>query len=141
MEGHPPRRGVQTTKRSHGAQGIEDPVPPDFQCSQANELWVADRPCRPIPKGFADWARMLDACSRQIAGWSLGRKPDTAWMLRAWRNAAKRGPGGVIHHSDQGSQYPSKSDQRACTADGRVPSTISSGDGDDHALAESGLAT
>ena len=142
IEGHHARRQVQTTQRSHHAHGIEDHVQRDFQCSRANKLWVADSTYLPIAKGFAYLAMIMDAYSRQIVGWSFGLKHDAALMLRALRNAANRGPcGGVIHHSDQGSQYTSKSYQRACTAYGLVQSTGSVGDCYDNALAESWFAT
>ena len=54
---------------------------------------------------------------------------------------ARRNPSGVIHHSDQGSQYTSVSFGKRCDAAGIRPSTGSVGDCYDNALAESFFAT
>ena len=57
------------------------------------------------------------------------------------RALGHRRPRGVIHHSDQGSQYPSLAFGHRCAAMGVRPSRGSVGDACDNALAESCFAT
>jgi transposase InsO family protein len=51
---------------------------------------------------------VLDAFSRRIVGWSMATTLATRLVLDALNMALRtRRPRGVIHHSDQGSQYTS----------------------------------
>jgi len=60
-----------------------------------NQVWIADITYIRIKTGFVYLAAILDAYSRQVAGYAM-------LTLEALRVAiAKPGPG-VIHHSDQG---------------------------------------
>ena len=60
----------------------------------------------PTWAGFLYLAVVLDACSRRIVGWSMATTLATRLVLDALNMAlAMRRPKGVIHHSDQGSQY------------------------------------
>ena len=54
---------------------------------------------------------------------------------------AQRRPDGVVHHSDQGSQYTSYAFGTRCREMGVVPSMGSVGDAYDNAMAESFFAT
>jgi len=58
---------------------------------------------------FAYLAVMLDAYSRRVIGWSLGRAMDTGLVVGALKKALeRRSPSpGLVHHSDQGVQYAS----------------------------------
>ena len=66
------------------------------------------RPTHPyIPTwaGFLYLAVVLDVFSRRIVGWSMSTTLQAELVLAALDMAlAVRKPGGVIHHSDQGSQ-------------------------------------
>jgi putative transposase len=50
---------------------------------------------------------ILDSFSRRVVGWALGRDLQASLSLAALRKAfEERQPGpGLVHHSDQGSQY------------------------------------
>jgi len=76
---------------------------------QLNQVWLAYITCIRIRTGFVYLAAMLDACSRQVIGYAVSTRLDTALTLEALRMAmAVRKPGsGIIHHSDQGVQYAS----------------------------------
>ena len=112
LQGHHARQKVVTTQRSRRGHGIEDRVQRQFERSQPNELWVADTTYLPVRNGHAYLAVVMDACTRQVLGWALDVRQDTRLMLRALRMAASRGSvQGVVHHSDQGSQYASQSFQ------------------------------
>ena len=71
-------------------------------------LWVADITYIPTWAGFLYLAVVLDAFSRRIVGWSMATTLHTQVVLDALDMALwQRRPSGVIHHSDQGSQYTS----------------------------------
>jgi len=66
----------------------------------------------------------------------------TELLLAALNMAlATRKPEGVIHHSDQGSQYASLASGQRCQTMGVSPSMGSRGDADDNAMAESFFAS
>jgi putative transposase len=72
-----------------------------------NELWVADITYIAIATGFVYLAVILDAWSRRVVGYAIGRSIDVRLTLAALRAAieVRRPPPGCIHHSDRGSQY------------------------------------
>jgi len=135
------RRGIKTTRRS-AAQAAPDLVERDFSASRPDELWVADITFVPTLAGFFFLAVVLDVWSRRVVGWAMADHMRTELVLSALDMAiARRNPSGVVHHSDQGSQYTSVSFGNRCDAAGIRPSTGSVGDCYDNALAESFFAT
>ena len=103
------------------------------------------RPTHPyIPTwaGFLYLAVVLDAYSRRIVGWSMATTLAKQLVLDALNMAlATRRPTGVIHHSDQGSQYSSIEFGHRCRDAGVRPSMGSVGDAYDNAMCESFFAT
>jgi putative transposase len=92
--------------------------------------------------GFLYLAVVLDAYSRRIVGWSMATTLATQLVLDALNMALlTRRPTGVIHHSDQGSQYTSIEFGRRCRDAGVRPSMGSVGDAYDNAMCESFFAT
>ena len=88
----------------------------------------------PTWAGFLYLAVVLDACSRRIVGWSMATTLATRLVLDALNMAlAMRRPKGVIHHSDQGSQYASIEFGHRCREAGVRPSMGSVGDAYDNA--------
>ena len=90
--------------------------------------------------GFAALRVVIDAYARRIVGWRASRTAHASFVLDALEQALhERRPqhrGGLIHHSDRGSQYVSiKYTERLAEA-GVVPSVGSVGDSYDNALAE-----
>src|SRR5512147_379182 len=105
-------------------------------------LWVADITSIPTWAGFLYLAVVLDAFSRRIVGWSMATTLHTQVVLDALDMAlGQRRPNGVIHHSDQGSQYTSIAFGKRCREAGVRPSMGSVGDAYDNAMAESFFAT
>ena len=142
LQGHHVRRKVMTTKRGRDTHGILDKVQRSFERSQPNELWVADSTYLPVRGGHAYLAVVMDACTRQVLGWAIDVRHDARLMLRALRMAASSGSvKGVIHHSDQGSQYTSGVYQQACRDYGLASSMGSVGDCYDNAMVESWFAS
>jgi transposase InsO family protein len=90
--------------------------------------------------GFVYVAFIIDALSRRIVGSRVSRAAHTGFVLDALEQALHdRRPlhrGGLVHHSDRGSQYVSiKYTERLLDA-GIEPSVGSVGDRYDNALAE-----
>jgi putative transposase len=135
------RRFVRTTVRGSGRQA-PDLVDRKFTADHPDLLWVADITYIPTGAGFLYLAVVLDACSRRIVGWAMATKLVTQLVLDALEMAlATRRPSGVIHHSDQGSQYTSIEFGQRCRAAGVRPSMGSVGDAYDNAMCESFFAT
>jgi transposase InsO family protein len=85
-------------------------------------------------------AFVIDVYARYIVGWRVSRTAHASFVLDALEQALHdRRPvhrGGLIHHSDRGSQYVSiKYTERLAEA-GIEPSVGSAGDSYDNALAE-----
>jgi putative transposase len=135
------RRRTVTTVRDRARQA-PDLVNRDFTADKPNILWVADITYIPTWAGFLYLAVVLDAFSRRIVGWSMASTLHRQVVLDALDMALwQRQPSGVIHHSDQGSQYTSIEFGKRCREAGVRPSMGSVGDAYDNAMAESFFAT
>ena len=134
--------GPVTTRRDQEARPAPDLVDRKFSACGPNQLWVADITYVPTSSGFLYLAVVLDAWSRKIVGWSMANHLRTELVLDAMEAAVgQRRPKGVIHHSDQGSQYASVSFGKRCAEAGVRPSMGSVGDAYDNAMAESFFST
>ena len=109
----PRRRFVATTDSDHDGP-IFPNLAKDVVPTGPNELWVADITYIAIAAGFVYLAAILDAWSRRVVGYAIGRRVDARLALAALRAAVEsRKPAeGCIHHSDRGSQYAAE-DYRA----------------------------
>jgi putative transposase len=91
------------------------PVHPNLARSMTpravNQLWVADITYIRLRTEFIYLAVVLDAFSRRVVGWALGRTLEAELALAALRMAlTQRKPAaGLIHHSDRCVQYASRS--------------------------------
>jgi len=136
------RRKFATTTVRDGGRQAPDLVDRTFTADAPNGLWVADIAYIPTWAGFLYLAVVLDVFSRRIVGWSMSTTLHTTVVLDALSMAlAMRRPRGVIHHSDQGSQYTSIEFGNRCREAGVRPSMGSVGDAYDNAMAESFFAT
>jgi putative transposase len=75
-----------------------------------NQLWVADITYIRLRVEFVYLAVVLDAYSRRVIGWALGRTLEAKLAVAALQMAlAERRPeAGLVHHSDRGVQYASQ---------------------------------
>ena len=84
---------------------------------------------------------MIDVFARRIVGWRVSSSMRTDFVLDALEQAIQaRGGGravGLVHHSDQGTQYLSMRYTDRLADAGIAPSVGSRGDAYDNALAES----
>jgi putative transposase len=121
------------------------PCPPDqvnrqFHAQAPNRLWVSDFTYVPTWTGFVYVAFVIDAYARRIVGWRVSRSAHAGFVLDALEQAIhERCPihrGGLVHHSDRGSQYLSIKYTERLSEAGIEPSVGSVGDSYDNALAE-----
>lgn len=131
---------VRTTISDKAAPCPLDHVNRQFQAPRPNALWVADFTYVATWHGFVYVAFIIDAYARRIVGWRASRTAHAGFVLDALEQALHdRRPmhrGGLVHHSDRGSQYVSiKYTERLAEA-GVEPSVGSVGDSYDNALAE-----
>lgn len=136
------RRRPRTTIRDDDAQKVPDLVQRDFTAEAPDCLWVGDITYIPTAAGFLYLAVILDVFSRRIVGWAMTPHLRKSLVLQALNMALEqRGPYGVIHHSDQGSQYTSIAFGKRCRKASVRPSMGSVGDCYDNAMCESFFAT
>ncbi|MDB9846272.1 IS3 family transposase [Acidimicrobiales bacterium] len=137
------RKKVWTTKRDESAAPAPDLVKRDFSAKAPDQLWVADITYVPTLAGFGYLATVLDVFSRRIVGWSYANHMRTELIVDAIDMAVEqRKPGrGLIHHSDQGTQYTSLDFGRRCRQLGIDLSMGSVGDCYDNSMAESFFAS
>ncbi len=136
------KRG-RTTIRVPGVRVADDLVRRDFRPAAPNVLWVADLTYLRTWQGWLYLAAVQDAFSRAIVGWAMAEHMRSELVVEALQMglARRRPEAGLIHHSDQGSQYVSLAfGQRARDA-GIAVSMGSKGDCFDNAVAESFFAT
>ena len=109
LSGAVPRKRPRTTIRVPGVRPAVDLVGRDFVPSAPNELWVADIKYIPTAAGWLYLAAVVDCFSRRVVGWSMRDDLRAQLVVDALEMAvARRRPGpGLVHHSDQGSQYVS----------------------------------
>ena len=136
------RNWIVTTVRDRQARPAPDLVERNFTATAPNRLWVADITYIPTWAGFLYLAVVLDVFSRRIVGWAMETYLRTELVLKALDMAlGQRRAAGVIHHSDQGSQYTSFAFGKRCAQAGVKPSMGSVGDCFDNAMCESFFAT
>jgi putative transposase len=109
LSGTVPRKRAKTTIRVPGVRPAADLVGRDFAPSAPNQLWVADIKYIPTAGGWLYLAAVVDCFSRRVVGWSMRDDLRAELVVDALEMAvARRQPRpGLIHHSDQGSQYVS----------------------------------
>jgi putative transposase len=143
LQGCHRRKGPRITRRKPEAAPAPDLVRRDFTAIAPDQLWVADITYVSTWMGFLYLAVVLDAYSRRVVGWAMAEHLRTELVVEAvemalWR---RRPSAGVIHHSDQGSQYTSLAFGRRLREAGMMASMGSRGDCFDNAMAESFFAT
>ena len=142
LQGASRRRWALTTVRDKKARPAPDLVERNFTAEGRDRLWVADITYIPTWAGFLYLAVVLDVWSRRVVGWSMATHLRTELVLAALNMALQqRRPEGVIHHSDQGTQYTAIGFGLRCREAGVRPSMGSVGDCFDNALCESFFAT
>jgi putative transposase len=104
------RRFVVTTDSDHRFR-VHPNLAQYLELTDLDQLWVADITYLRLEQEFAYLAVVLDAYSRRVIGWALGRSLEVRLTLDALEQAivARQPKPGLVHHSDQGVQYASQS--------------------------------
>ena len=135
------RAWVTTTQSEPALDRPRDLVDRTFVATRPNQLWVSDFTYVATWAGFVYVAFVIDVFARHIVGWRVSSSLRTDFVLDALEQAihARGGswPAGLVHHSDQGTQYLSMRYTDRLADAGIAPSVGSRGDAYDNALAES----
>jgi putative transposase len=83
----------------------------EFSVSHPDQVWCGDITYVWAGQRWSYLAVVMDLYARRIVGWALSDRPDAELVVKALDHAyEQRGrPKGVLFHSDQGSQYASRS--------------------------------
>ena len=137
------RKRGRSTVSVPGVRVADDLVERQFRPAAPNLLWIADLTYLRTWQGWLYLAAVQDAYSRAIVGWSMADHMRSELVVDALKLAvARRRPDlGLVHHSDQGSQYVSLAFGQAAGDAGIARSMGSKGDCFDNAVAESFFAT
>ena len=131
---------VRTTISDKATPCPLDHVNRQFKAAHPNALWLSDFTYVATWAGFVYVAFVIDAYARRIVGWRVSRTAHAGFVLDALEQALHdRRPvhrGGLVHHSDRGSQYVSIKYTERLVQAGVEPSVGSVGDSYDNALAE-----
>jgi putative transposase len=136
------RAFVRTTDSDHQLR-VYPNLARDLKVSGLNQLWVADITYIRLLWEFVYLAVILDAFSRRVIGWALGRTLEAKLALEALQMAIAGGrvAPGLVHHSDQGVQYAS-GDYTGLLTEHRISISMSRrGNPYDNAQAESFMKT
>lgn len=140
-----PRKRYLTVS-DEGAERPADLVNRRFTADRPNQLWVCDLTYVRTYEGFLYLAFILDVFSRLLAGWQTADHLRTGLVLDALEMALHLrepdpGAGGLVHHSDRGSQYTAFRYTQRLGDHGIARSVGSVADAYDNAMAESWVGT
>ena len=101
-----PKAFVRTTESDHELEVYLN-LAHRLKLNGINQLWVADITYIRLRGEFVYLAVVLDAFSRKVVGWELGRTLTARLAIMALERAVaeRRPPAGLVHHSDRGVQY------------------------------------
>jgi transposase InsO family protein len=136
----PKKRRRSLTRPDKAAAPIADLVNRDFSASKINEKWCGDLTEIPTDEGKLYLATVEDLAARRLPGFAIGEHHDAELATTALQTAvAVRGGdvGGVIFHSDKGSEYTADPYTAACRRLGVTQSMGRVGSALDNAAAES----
>ena len=102
-----------TTDSNHKLPVAENILDRQFNPAGPNQVWGTDISYLWTQEGWVYLAVVIDLYSRRVVGWSMDKRMNKALVIRALMMAIslRRPPAGLIHHSDRGSQYASRSYQ------------------------------
>lgn len=131
------RRSIDTTHWWHTLRRYPNLVK-ELTPRRPNELWVSDMTYIPVGDGFNYASIVTDAFSRKIVGFHLAPTLETIGPMKALKMALRDADSteGLIHHSDQGVQYCSKSYVETLKKHGCRISMTGGGNPYENALAE-----
>lgn len=138
------RRRRSTTRPGKGRWRAPDLVGRDFSAPRVNQRWFGDGTEIDTAEGKLQLASVLDVCSRRIVGFALSGHHDAqlAYGSLAMAVAVRGGQvGGVVLHTDRGSEYTAGVFRAACARLGIRQSMGRPGSALDNAVIESWHST
>lgn len=111
-------KGLKRTRKRVSEQERQATAPNllqgNFTANELNTRWLSDMTYIRTRQGWLYLAAVLDLCSRKVVGWAMADRMASALPEQALKMAlVQRVPDtGLVHHSDQGSQYRSAAYQR-----------------------------
>ena len=133
------KRYRSTTRRHPTRPVAPNHLQRDFTATVPNEKWVTDITYIKTTEGWLYLAVVLDLYARLVVGWAMSKRMTGKLTLAAlnmaiWRREPEKG---LLHHSDQGSQYTDQEYQALLKEHGMTPSMNSVGTWYDNAAMES----
>jgi len=133
------KRYHSTTRRHPSRPVAPNHLDRDFSATAPNKKWVTDITYIKTAEGWLYLAVVLDLFARMVVGWAMSAEMSSELTLAALKMAIRRRQPepGVLHHSDQGSQYTDKQYQALLTEHGMTASMNGVGTWYDNAAMES----
>jgi transposase InsO family protein len=137
-----PRAWVATTDSRHELEVYMN-LARRIKLTGINQLWVVDITYIRLAAEFVYLAVVLDAYSRKVVGWALGRTLEASLPLAALEQAIeqRQPPPGLVHHSDRGLQYSSEEYAKVLRLHRITPSMSRPANPYDNAFCESFMRT
>ena len=101
------RKFKMTTHSKHKLPVAENLLEQQFKVSRPNKVWLSDITYVPTDEGWLYLAGHKDLFNSEIVGYAMGERLTRNLVSQSLLKAVavKRPAGGLIHHSDRGSQY------------------------------------
>ena len=137
------KRFETTTKRNRSQPAAPNLLKRDFEADRPDQKWLADITYIATLEGWLYLAAILDLHARRIVGWAMSDRMTSDLTIAALETALlQRQPdAGLIHHSDQGSQYTDQAYQASLKDHGVRASMNGAGSWYDNAPMESFFGT
>lgn len=133
------RKFKATTNSNHSLPVAPNLLEQNFEAESADQKWVSDITYIWTDEGWLYLAVVMDLYSRMVVGWAMSERMTAdlvcgALQMALWR---RKRPGGVIVHSDRGSQYCGRAYQKLLCDHKLICSMSKKGDCYDNAAMES----
>ena len=128
-----------TTHSRHKLPVAENLLEQQFKASQPNKVWLSDITYVPTDEGWMYLVGHKDLFNNEIVGYAMGQRLTRNLVSQSLLKAVavKRPAGGLIHHSDRGSQYCAYEYQQMLSYFNLKPSMSGTGNCFDNAPMES----
>lgn len=143
LRGRVRRRYRATTNSDHSLPVAPNTLNREFGVPRRDCVWAGDITYLQTETGWVYLAVIIGLHSRAVVGWSMADHMRTELVVAALTNAlgVRRPKRDLLHHSDRGSQYASRSYREHLARRGIRVSMSRSGDCYDNAVVESFFGT
>lgn len=133
------QRRVVTTRRDASHPVTPNILDREFTATEPNRKWVTDITYIPTTHGWLYLAVILDLYSRAVVGWSMSARCAEELAAQAVQMALgrRRPQAGLLHHSDRGCHYTSRTYRQRLEQAGMIGSMSRKGNCWDNAAMES----